>query len=499
MKLKIITTLLIITLFSCNDELELTPKGVLTDDNVFSNPADIQLAIDAAYLPLTDRFRGEWDWGDGGAIPRSWVIGDVMSDDAVKAGGSLGDQEDMRKLQTFQIFPNNDNVLGVWRFNYKGIEAANTVITMPEIPDADPQVVNNAKGEAHFLRAYYYFQLVINFGGVPLLIPEEDKMDQNTRNTVDEVYAQIESDLKKAIDLLPESRSEENYHRATRGAAHALMAKAFIFQEKWAEALDPIAQVEALGFDLLPNYEDNFNGQGERGSEIIFAARHDAGVNPKAGSILNVVFAPRGEPGGWGFNEPTQDFVNAFEPGDPRLPATVALDGQELWPGFTYQSSFSIFTGFNLNKLIVSVSPQDDGFVDFPYIRFADVLLWKAEANAELGNFSEALAALERIRARARALADDPSTALPEVTTTDKEALLNAIRHERRVELGFERHRYHDLVRWNMAKQELQPTSATDPLKGIDDFGQGWDDMNKLLPIPQREVDLLELEQNPGY
>ncbi len=499
MKPKIISIIGIIILFACNNQLEITPKGVLTDANVFTNASDIKLAIDAAYLPLTDRFRGQWDWGDGGAIPRDWVIGDVMSDDAVKAGGSLGDQEDMRKLQTFQIFPDNDNVLATWRYNYQGIAAANTVITMPEVPGADPQLVKNAQGEAHFLRGYYYFRLVMNFGGVPLLIPEENKMNPDQRNTVDEVYAQIASDLMKSVDLLPESWDAENYQRATQGAAYALMAKTFIFQKKWTEALDAIAKVEALGYGLLPNYADNFNGQGEMGSEIIFAARHDAGRNPMAGSILNVVFAPRGEPGGWGFNEPTADFVAEFEPDDARLHTTVALDGEELWPGLIYKSTFSIFTGYNLKKTLVNVSPQDDGYVDFPLIRFADVLLWKAEANAELGNANEALATLEKVRTRARALANDPATALPMVNTTVKEELLNAIRHERRVELGFEGHRYYDLVRWGLAQQVLQPTAQTDPLKGIGDYGLGWKENDKLLPIPQREIDLLGLEQNVGY
>src|SRR6186713_2674765 len=107
MKKLIYITLLAITAMSCKKELEKFPQGQLTEDNVFTQANDFTLAIDAAYVPLTNRFRGAWDWDLGSSIPRDWVIGDVMSDDAVKGGGSLGDQEDMRRLEIFSIFPEN--------------------------------------------------------------------------------------------------------------------------------------------------------------------------------------------------------------------------------------------------------------------------------------------------------------------------------------------------------------------------------------------------------
>src|SRR6478672_5268760 len=150
-----------IMMFACTKQLEKVPQGQLTEGNVFTQASDFTLAVDAAYEPLTNRWRGSWDWNLGASISRDWVIGDEMSDDAVKGGGGLGDQEDMRKMQTFAIFPTNDNVLGVWRYNYKGINAANTLLSQDgsKAPDLDANTFKRIQGEAYFLRAFYYFRL----------------------------------------------------------------------------------------------------------------------------------------------------------------------------------------------------------------------------------------------------------------------------------------------------------------------------------------------------
>lgn len=498
-KLLYIYLLLALISTGCKKELEKFPQGKLTENNVFTEANDFILAIDAAYLPITNRFRGNWEWDNGASIPREWVVGDLMSDDAVKGGGGLGDQEDMRRMQTFSIFPENNNVLGIWRYNYKGITAANTILLQDgsKVPGLSPELLNRIKGEAYFLRAFYYFRLVANFGKVPLLIPEK-KLDDNTkRASVEEVYQQIEADLKAAAGLLPPSHDAAEYQRATSGAAHALLAKTYLYRQSWQNCLNEIVEVEKAGYTLLDKFEDNFNGKGERGKEVIFAARHDAGQVPAQGSILNAVFAPQSK--GWGFNIPTQDLVNTFETGDPRLKATIFRAGDKWIDGSNYDPAWSPLTGYNLRKFESNVNPLDDGDVDYIYIRFADVLLWKAECYAELGQAIEAKKPLERVRGRARANADNPATALPAITTGDKAALLTAIRHERRVELSFEGHRYYDLVRWGLAATVLAKAADADPQKGYHDYGDGWQSRNALLPIPQRETDLLGLEQNTGY
>jgi starch-binding outer membrane protein, SusD/RagB family len=484
-------------LFGCTKQLDLIPQGQLTESNVFTQAGDFLLAIDAAYEPLTHRWRGSWDWDAGAAISRDWVIGDVMSDDAVKGGGGLGDQEDMRRMQTYAIFPTNNNVLGIWRYNYKGIEAANIVLQQngAKAPDLDAATLKRIKGEAAFLRAFYYFRLVVNFGAVPLLIPEKGMNDNTKRNTVEEIYAQIDEDLNTAATALPASYAATDYQRATSGAAHALWAKTYLYRKYWEKCLDEIALTEgAGGYALLANYADNFNGSGEQGKEIIFASRHDAGKTPSQGSILNAVFAPRGV--GWGFNLPTQDLVNEFEAGDPRIKATLFKAGDTYFDGRPFDPAASL-TGYCVRKFLGSFNPIDDGGIDYIYIRYADLLLWKAEAYLQLNDLTNAKTALEKVRARARANA--APGALPPITTSDKNDLLTAIRHERRVELAFEGHRYYDLVRWGLAATVLAKSTSADPLTGFKDYGEGWQSKNALLPIPQREADLLGLSQNTGF
>jgi hypothetical protein len=499
MKKLIYITLLAITAMSCKKELEKFPQGQLTEDNVFTQANDFTLAIDAAYVPLTNRFRGAWDWDLGSSIPRDWVIGDVMSDDAVKGGGSLGDQEDMRRLEIFSIFPENNNVLGIWRFNYKGINAANTILIQDgtNVPGLDAAVLKRMKGEAYFLRAFYYFRLVVNFGGVPLIIPDKNLADNTKRATVDEVYTQIESDIAQALTMLSPSYDADNYQRATTGAAHALLAKTYLYRQRWQDCLNEITEVEKGPYALLDKFEDNFNGKGEKAGEIIFAARHDAGKTPSQGSILNAVQAPQGK--GWGFDIPTQDLVNEFESGDPRRAATLFAAGDTYLDGTPYSPAWSSVTGYNVKKFMSNEALIDDGSVDYIYIRLGDVLLWKAECDAQLGQLPPARTALESIRARARKYATNPLLNLPAVTTDNKDDLLSAIHHERRVELAFEGQRYYDLVRWGLAATVLKADPASNPQTGYKDYGSGWQSFNVLLPIPRREKDLTGLEQNTGY
>ena len=492
---KLLILLNALIMFGCTKQLEKVPQGQLTESNVFTQASDFLLAIDAAYAPITKRWRGSWDWDAGASIARDWVIGDLMSDDAVKGGGGLGDQEEMRRLETFEIFPTNNNVVGEWRYNYKGIDAANVILQQDgsKAPDLDANTFNRIKSEANFLRAFYYFRLVVNFGDVPLLIPEKNLNDNETRASVAEVYTQIEEDLKNAALGLPPSYPPSDYQRATSGAAHALLAKTYLYRQQWQKCLDEITLIENGGYDLLPNYADNFNGAGEQGKEIIFAARHDAGKTPSQGSILNAVFAPRGL--GWGFNHPTKDLVEEYETGDPRLQATIFLPGDKWFDGSDLNPANSE-TGYYLKKFLGNFNPLDDGSIDYVYIRYADVLLWKAECYAQLDNPDAAKTALEEVRARARA--GIPSI-LPPVTTNNKDDLLKAIQHERRVELAFEGQRYYDLVRWGLAAAVLAKSPDANPQTGYKDYGDGWQSKNALLPIPQREVDLLGLSQNTGY
>ena len=189
---------------------------------------------------------------------------------------------------------------------------------------------------------------------------------------------------------------------------------------------------------------------------------------------------------GYGFAEVTEEYVNAFEPGDPRRKFTVASKDEEYF-GAIYKNSFSS-TKYSPRKFLQdtsSVTQASDGDINYTAIRYSEVLLWEAEALNELGRTTDAQAPLELVRARARAQADDPATALPAISTTDQTDMRQAIRHERQVELGFELHRFFDLVRWGI---------AADVLPG---FEAG---KHEVFPLPQTELDLNPaLVQNGGY
>lgn len=248
-----------------------------------------------------------------------------------------------------------------------------------------------------------------------------------------------------------------------------------------------------LGYSLFPDFEKQFRVENENNSESIFEIQAElVPGNPAASnSQYSQVQGVRGSAGGgWGFNVPTQDLVDAFEDDDPRRDATIIFRGET-----TPQGDVIPLTGDNPmynQKSYVPFSMWVSGFNEgcqqnIRVLRYADVLLMNAEANNELGNTTEALAALEEVRARARALANDPATALPEITTTNQAELRQAIWHERRVELAMEFDRYFDVIRQG---------------RGLEVFGpKGWTTKNVVWPIPQNEIDISNgvLVQNPGY
>jgi hypothetical protein len=264
--------------------------------------------------------------------------------------------------------------------------------------------------------------------------------------------------------------------RVSKGAVIALQAKAALYNENWADVITLITELEALGFySLNANYFDSFSAEKEyTDNEVIFSYDHQFNQTPRNG---NGICAPLG----WGFFAPSIDFLNAFEANDPRKLYTV--DAANQW----------------VNKILGSTNGTYKGNDDAPtnkvYIRMADVLLWKAEAYNEIGSYSEAIAIINQIRARARnSVAVDgsfpPVGTLPDrPASTDKATIKSWLISERRVELGFESQRLQDLKRWGIAKTVLAAQ------------GKNFEDRHYLYPIPQGEIDATakRLTQNPGY
>ncbi|SDK72799.1 Starch-binding associating with outer membrane [Catalinimonas alkaloidigena] len=478
--------LTLVLLSACGENFLDRDRIGQSDENLFyQSESDAMLAVNAAYSRLNFTQQNN---------NRMWVFGDVVSDDAIKGGDAT--QADILLLDNFSIFPDNENLVIQWSLYFDGINNCNLVLDKVPSIAMDEGLKARLLGEAHFLRAYYYFELTKLFGPLPLyttvLDPGQLRIPRATQAAT---WALIEQDATAAAQVLPVAYSGADVGRATQGAALALLAKAYLFQRKWQEVLTTVEQIKALGvYDLMPDYQDNFRVATENNRESVWEIQHVSKAVPPQGNYLNQFLAPRFYGGGYGFNLPTQNFVDVFEAGDPRLDFTVGRAGNDFF-GEPYPSNklYSV-TGYTAKKYLEPQSrnadrPIADGDLNYRAIRFADVLLWEAEAQAELGNAAAAEVPLERVRARARAQASDPS-ALPPVQGLSQADMVQAIRHERRVELGFEMHRYFDLTRWGVAAEVMHAAGEA----GFQE------NKHELFPIPQTEQDLnAQLTQNPGY
>jgi starch-binding outer membrane protein, SusD/RagB family len=410
-----------------------------------------------------------------------WVFGDVASDDAVK-GGNAGDQADINFINDFSAATDNGVISTFWQATYETISRANNVIAYVSPMDIDVTLRNRLIGEAKFLRAFSYFNLVNIFGKVPLkLEPQLNSAAIHVGlSEVSAIYAQIEKDLSEAAAVLPVSYDTE-VGRATKGAAYGLLAKAELYQEKYAECLTNIQLLENLNqYSLVENYADLFKAGAEDSAEVIFGIRYINNTEVSLGNILNVWFAPASE-GGYYFNAPTQSYVDAFSEktvygtDDPRLDASIGRDGKPWFNNTVFSSSWSEATGYLVKKYdedMVSGIAKDQSLIPYNYMRYADILLMKAEAVNELGGtdaVSKAAVAVNKVRSRAN---------LAPTNATTQIAMQTVIRNERRKELGFEFHRFFDLMRWGKATAEAALGT---------DFK--WTEPRFYFPIPQAELD----------
>ena len=491
---KAAASILIISAFSCTD-LHKNPIGLLTPEQVSTDPTlnSVQVSVTSSYqmLASTLNLLATWDWSNGLVFRNDFIVQDIASDDVNKKWTPDGDQAWMDQVQSFNFTASNQAFNGQWTYDYEGITRSNLAISYLTDPATtakiaiDPALKNRLLGEVYFLRAFYYFDLVNNFGDVPLLLkPLKDFSDAYAvakRETKANVYAQISSDLAQAKTLLPNSKYSDPAEpfRASKGAVLAMQAKVALYNEKWSEVISIVTELEGLNFySLNSNYFDSFDAAKKLAeNEVIFAYDHEAGQNPRNGNGLCA-------PLDWGFIAPTANFLAEFEAGDPRLLYTVDTSNK-----FVYKllGSTNTAAGYKGN---------DDSPSNKIYIRLADVLLWKAEADNETGNYSQAILIINSIRNRARTGVTingtlPPAGTLPDRTASvDKTQIKGWLMHERRVELGFESQRFNDLKRWKIAAQVLTPA-----------IGKNFKAFNYLYPIPQGEIDKSggTITQNTGY
>lgn len=411
----------------------------------------------------------------------------IPSDDSDK-GSSPGDAAFLNDFNNFTFDATQEMINLYWTGQFRGINLANQVLTNVPGIAMDESLKARLLAEAKFFRGYHYFNLVRVYGGVPIYdgIPE-DAIYNIPRNTPDEVYEFVISDLTEAAAALPVSYEETEIGRATEGAAKGLLAKVNMYRGNWDQVLALTEEVKGLGYDLLPDYYQVFRYQNEYNVESVFEIQSTANGNCQAASQYGQHQGVR-QQFGWGFNSPSEDLANAYEEGDLRRDASILFVGETTPEGdvITAGNNPDNPTRYN-QKVYIPESDflrngcNNNADANIKILRFAEILLMNAEANNELGNTAAALENLNRVRNRA---------GLDDISATDQNALRMAIWNERRVELAFEGDRFLDLVRQGRAAEVLTAHGTQ--------FRAGT---NELFPIPANQILLSNevLEQNPGY
>lgn len=483
--LKLALPFAMLLLISCGDDfLDKKPLGKLTSANFFETEAHAMLATNALY----EHMRG-WEVHVFAYIGMT----DIISDDADK-GSFANDAAFLGEIDDFTFNASNLAPLTVWQGYYQGIfRANNAILNIPGI-DMNPELRDRLVAELKVFRAYFYLNLVRWFGDVPLITEPLDPSEFSQQRTpVEQVYAQIEQDLLEAIEILPEKSQyvSADLGRVTKGSAKALLARAYLSQDDFVNTEKYALEVINSGqYSLYPDYARLFQLAGEHSSEAVFEIGSTTGAINS--SQYNQVQGARGTPNlGWGFNRPSDNLVSSYEQGDPRRNATILYPGEVLPDGSAIVEDNPDLINERYNqKAWVPLAPSGDNFEgqgNLRLIRYADVLLMAAEALNENNNPTQALVYLNMVRARARG---NSMTLLPNVTTTNKDALRTRIWNERRSELAMEQIRWFDLLRQGRAESVMN---------GV---GKNFIAPKHLLfPIPQVEIDLSSgvLLQNDGY
>ena len=472
---------------SCSDFLDRKPLGSATEGDLTVG------GVEGKVFGLYGLFRAEGVTGQDMVFYHT-----TRSDDAIK-GSTATDGSSYEQIADYYKYDKSDGwlLLEYWNNHYDLINGANDVLQLIDSLNLTSEGDKVNEAEAKFFRAYAYFDLVRSFGQVPKIDFKIYNIgDANIeKSSVADIYALIDQDLAYAEQYLPSSWISTYTGRVTSGAAKTLLAKAKLYRQDWAGALAKCQEVINSGnYSLLSSYDNFFKESGENSSESILEAQMyvSADGTVSYNNNCNGFQGVRGSGDwdlGWGWNVPSQDLVDAYETGDPRLTTTILYSGGSDGYGLTVPAALGAIQPYWNRKIYSDPARRSAtgikyaNWLNVRILRYADVILMAAEASNELGKTDDALNYLEMIRARARGTAN----VLPAVTTTDQSALRTAIKHERRVEFGMEYERFFDLVRWGDAVNVLG--------------AKGYTDKCKYLPIPQTIIDKAQgkLTQNPDW
>ena len=465
---------------SCDSELDVDPRHVQNEEDFLNNPENAVQLVNGVYNKMLNYNMYSFSW-----------IGmtSITSDDADKGSTPSDTGTDKHKMDNLTFDASDISFADVWDGRYEGIYRANNAIFYLDQLDIDESLKNRLLGEVKFLRAFWYFDLVRCFGGVPVVVEKIDLNDVEaindivfTKKTKEEVYAQIELDLQDAVAALPlkSQYGPNDLGRATKGAAQALLAKVYLYQQKWTDAYNMSGEVMASGeYDLMDNYADVWREVGENQEESVFEVQ----ATLTKGIIgYTDVQGPRGTPDlGWGFNTPSMGLVNSYEEGDLRKEATVMFVPGVLWDGFIAPSTWNN-PRYNYKAYQSSIAESWNGnkgetAKNLRLLKYSDVMLIRAEAAFQAGMAGEAEDLINELRERAGL---DEKTGIT----------LQDIYNERRWEMAMEHDRWFDLVRTGQAQAAMAAVGKT--------FIPGT---HEVFPIPQAQITASggRLIQNNGY
>jgi starch-binding outer membrane protein, SusD/RagB family len=501
----LLTSLVIV---SCQQDFDEPNPNQASIDNFWQTGDDAVLGVNAIYSVFRRGYAGF-----GRAM---YFHGMLRSDEGYGSGGDIG----LNILMNFNMTDTNFGLTAdTWDNLYVGVYRANQVIAYVPGIDMDANLKKRVIGEAKFLRGLFYYYLTLYYGRPPLILEPSQPTMQPPNATEAQAWAQVTKDLSEAaVDLPIQYASAADLGRATKGAAYALLGKAYLQQgmdQPAADAFEELITGEAAVYDLMPNYRDNFLITSENNVESVFEiqfARNDnengdddinPNINLNVGASIAKFYAPNGpgfQDGGarrWVVNEMSLEKTTTTAR-DPRVAATFLFDSTDVGgPDDTmvYGSTWLARYGTNnssvfYRKLLNDHWRDDERFNspnNYRLIRYADVLLLYAEALNNLDRTAEAYPFVDRVRERA-GLAK-LSTAKPGLSQTQFHTQL---KHERITELSGEGWRWADLKRWGDLSADL---AVRDP-----EFTNFVVGKHEVYPIPGRDIDLnVSLTQNDNY
>lgn len=510
---------------ACNKIIQVDPISNIGAEDYYKSYKDVETALTGSYNGMQS------------ALENEWMLTDLRSDISMQGfpNSSSTINLDFNQLDMFTPPTTLPEIYDYWFAVYKNIRSVNYVlkslgVVYEKEAGVDKEVAPVAAvtqeqkeklaGQALVLRAYHYFNLVRLFGGVFLLSAPTDPQAAATtdRSSVDDIYTFIEADLKKAIELLPKTAygniADADLGRATFWAAEGLLAKVYLTLDRKADALPLLNDIiDNSGYGLESSFAQVFSTGNEMNQEILFAVRFKAG-GVGLGNYMPNLFAPQGSGSGIvngdgkSYNYPTDWLDSAFVSQDARSKVTIDKYSDKLYA----------------KKFVVPVTLAGDGENDFPILRYADILLMKAEALGFEGPAGTSVALINQVRARSGATENSagnsdfsagfytyPTVADQPGAILDEAGFVHALLNERKLEFAFENQRLFDLIRMGQAIEVMKAHFALEydmhyshyqPQQSLAAYQSNIKSEKLILPIPQREIDAnttIKIQQNAGY